>query len=243
MEENIIITEINPKNKDENGHKQIAGAILIAGILIAGAIMLRGNPMPASNNTVATNDTETEINIAKVGSSDKTLGNPNAPVTLVMYEDFQCPWCGKFVEESETTLRNTLVKEGKVQLVYRDFAFLGTESVKAAEAARCAGDQNKFWEYHDYLYSNQNGENQGNFSDDRLKSFAVTIGLNNTTFDRCLDTDKYAAAVASSRVEGNKSGVRGTPTGFILKNGKVVDVIDTYLPTATVLQKINTALK
>ena len=101
-----------------------------------------------------------------------------------MYEDFQCPFCGKFDRESEQMVRNTYVADGRVKFVYRDFAFLGPESIKAAEAARCAGDQGKFWEYHDYLFSHQNGENQGGFADPKLKSFAVGLGLNASILKR-----------------------------------------------------------
>ena len=117
------------------------------------------------------------INLQPVSSLDFTLGNPQAKVALVLYEDFQCPFCGKFFSDSEKNIRDTYVTEGSVQLVYRDFAFLGQESVKASEAARCAADQGKFWQYHDYLFTHQNGENQGNFSSLNLKLFAKEMGL------------------------------------------------------------------
>ncbi len=121
--------------------------------------------------------TISNIKLAPVTSSDFTLGNPQAKVALVLYEDFQCPFCGRFFSDSEKTIRDTYVKNGDVQFVYRDFAFLGQESIKAAEAARCASDQGKFWEYYDYLFTHQNGENQGNFSNAYLKSFAKELGL------------------------------------------------------------------
>jgi protein-disulfide isomerase len=160
-----------------------------------------------------------------------------------MYEDFQCPWCGKFDKESEQVIRNNYVKNGSVQLVYRDFAFLGPESTKASEAARCAGDQGKFWEYHDYLFAHQNGENQGNFSATNLESFAKTLGLQTTTFNQCLDAGKYTKAIADAKAEGAQAGVTGTPKGFILVNGKIADTIDGYLPLTAVTQKIDAALK
>ena len=112
-----------------------------------------------------------------ISSSDFTLGNPQAKVALVLYEDFQCPFCGRFFGDSEKSIRDTYVTNGSVQLVYRDFAFLGPESIKASEAARCAGDQGKFWQYHDYLFTHQNGENQGNFSSLNLKLFAKEMEL------------------------------------------------------------------
>jgi protein-disulfide isomerase len=116
------------------------------------------------------------VKLDPVLNSDFILGS-EAPVTVIEYSDFQCPFCGKFFRETEQTLIDSYIKEGKIRFVHRDFAFLGNESMVAAVAARCAGDQGKFWEYHDYLYSHQNGENQGNFSNINLKSFAVSLGL------------------------------------------------------------------
>lgn len=118
------------------------------------------------------------IKLAPVSSSDFILdGGSGAKVVVVMYEDFQCPFCEKFFKETEKTLIDNYIKSGKINFVYRDFAFLGPESLRAAEAARCAGEQGKFWEYHDYLYNHQNGENQGNFGDLYLKSFASELKL------------------------------------------------------------------
>lgn len=248
-------SQANPKIIEENAgviinntrggnSQQIAGAIIVAGILIAGAVLLRGNGPSVDTQAVNKGTTPpVATTVAKVTQNDRTIGNANAKVTLVMYEDFQCPFCGKFVSESETPIRNTYVADGRVQFVYRDFAFLGPESTRSAEAAMCASDQGKFWEYHDYLFSHQRGENQGNFSDPNLKSFATSLGLNGLVFNQCFDGNKYAKAVADSTTEGGNAGVRGTPKGFILKNGKVVDTIDGAVPNPTVMAKLDAALK
>jgi len=116
--------------------------------------------------------------LSPVSNSDFKLGNSTAPITIIEYTDFQCPFCGKFFQETEQTVMNDYIKAGKIELVHRDFSFLGNESTMAAEAARCAGDQGKFWEYHDYLFTHQAGENHGNFSNVNLKSFASVLGLN-----------------------------------------------------------------
>jgi protein-disulfide isomerase len=237
----------------KNNNQQIVGAIILAGVLIAGAILLKGNGTSPAPQNPGNNPVVAITAITPVGAQDRTLGNPQAKVTLVMYEDFQCPFCGKFFTESEQTIRDTYVKNGNVQLVYRDFAFLGTfvspyvaakdESVNAAESAECAGDQGKFWEYHDYLFTHQNGENKGGFSVVNLKSFAKTLGLDTTTFNQCLDSGKYAQTVADSKTEASKDGVTGTPKGFILVKGKTVATIDGAEPLAQVQQKIDAALK
>jgi len=250
MEENKL-----EKNKD-NGQKNIAGAIVIAGIIIAGAILLKGNraPIPIDNGVPITS-------LAPIGKEDRVLGNPQAKVAFVLYEDFQCPFCGaisglvsdtdaiKYLKQQVPSwtpfmpIINEHVKNGDVLFVYRDWAFLGPESIKSAEAARCALDQGKFWEYHDYLYSHQNGENKGAFSDPNLKSFAKGLGLNTVLFDQCLDGNKYTQAVTDSKTEGINAGITGTPKGFILKNGKIVATINGAEPLTMVKQKIDDALK
>ncbi len=226
-----------------NDQKQIAGAIHIVGVLIAGAILLKDSKSPTINAPVGPAVPTTTL--APVGTIDgnRIIGNPQAKVTLVLYEDFQCPFCGKFFKESEQNIREIYVKNGNVRLVYRDFAFLGPESIKASEAARCADDQGKFWNYYDYLFTHQNGENQGAFSDPNLKSFAKVLGLDTTSFNKCLDDSKYAQAIADSKTEAGTAGVTGTPKGFILKNGKVVDTIDGAIPFEIIKQKLDAALK
>jgi len=246
----------NVAEKSEGGSKlSIPMAIIIAGVLIAGAVYF--SSMKQSNTAV--DDGGTPVTLAPVDKEDRILGNSKAKVALVMYEDFQCPFCGAIAGHNESLIQSLkqreptwapfmpevmkYVENGDMKFVYRDWAFLGEESIKAAEAARCAGDQNKFWEYHDYLYSHQNGENEGNFSDANLKSFAKTLGLDSAGFDQCLDESKYAQAVADSRTEGTTAGVRGTPKGFILKNGKVVSTIDGAESLTTVKPKIDAALE
>jgi protein-disulfide isomerase len=237
-------------NANPNGPMTIAGAIIIVGILIALAIFFHGKTPTAPTPTAGGNAAAT-VQLAPVTTQDHTLGNP-AKVTLVEYADYQCPFCGKFFEENEQSIINNYVNTGKVELVYRDYAFLGPESTTSAEAAWCAGDQGKFWQYHDYLFNylwtnyygkNKEGENVGAFSDANLKSFAQKLGLDTTTFNSCLDSGKYAQAVSDATALGTKAGVQGTPKGFILVNGKTVSTIDGAEALATVTAKLDAALK
>ncbi|MBY0376540.1 DsbA family protein [Patescibacteria group bacterium] len=231
------VANVNNKN---NG--QLAGSIIVAGIIIAGAILLKGSG-PSTAQLPNTGTTPPAVAVAKIDSNDRVLGNPNAKVDLIVYEDYQCPFCGRFTKDTESVIRSSYVADGRVRFAYRDYAFLGAESTAAAMAARCANDQGKFWEYHDYLFTHQNGENQGNFNATNLLSYATSVGLDKDTFTQCLTSNKYSQAVADSTAQGNSFGVRGTPKGFILKNGKVVDTIDGAIPTATVTAKLDAALK
>lgn len=107
-----------------------------------------------------------------------------------------------------------------VRFGYWHFAFLGQESQWAAEASECAADQDAFWEYHDYLFENHGGENQGAFNQENLKRFAAELSLNTASFNECLDSGKYAQVVASQTVAAQQLGVRSTPS--FLVNGQPI---------------------
>ncbi|OGD39655.1 hypothetical protein A2608_02250 [Candidatus Azambacteria bacterium RIFOXYD1_FULL_44_10] len=219
---------------EQNNKFIIPAAIVIAGVIVAIAIFYSvGSSGPATQPTK-----NTDGSLPEVTSSDFVLGETSAPVTVVEYGDYQCPFCGKFYRETEQVIRDQYVSKGKVRWVYRDFAFLGQESTWASEAARCAADQGKFWQMHDYLYTHQNGENEGAFSKDNLKKFAKALGLDQGSFDSCLDTGKYTSAVQAETVAGGKAGVNGTPANFI--NGKLNVGA---LPTSQFVQLIEEALK
>jgi protein-disulfide isomerase len=154
------------------------------------------------------------------GQTRHFQGDQNAPVTLIEFSDFQCPYCGKFATETAQQIYDQYVKTGKLRFGYIHFTFLGEESQWAAEASECANDQNAFWQYHDYLFSHQSGENLGAFSKDNLKKFAVTLNLNADEFNQCLDSGKYTDLVKSQTSMAQNLGVSSTPTMVI--NGKVL---------------------
>ena len=192
------------------------------------------------NNTVVPNKQVAQVgdsvptadDFKALGADTRMLGNPDAPVTIAEFADFQCPFCGRFFQTTSKGIIEKYVKTGKAKFIYHDFAFLGDESNWAAEAARCAGDQGKFWQYHDYLFGHQKGENAGSFTKDHLKSFALEIGLNAGEFNNCLDSGKHAKDVTNDTEVGRKLGVTGTPTSFV--NGKIVQgaiPFDQFEPT------------
>ncbi len=144
------------------------------------------------------------------------MGDPNAPVKIDEYSDFQCPACLSFYKQTERSIVEQYVATNKVYFTYHSMgAWIGPESGAAAEAAYCAGDQGKFWDYHDILFDNWTGENVGDFSAQRLQTFGETLGLNMNDFRTCLDSHKYASQVTQDRTEGNNRGVTATPTFFI----------------------------
>ncbi len=153
----------------------------------------------------------TAVNVT-VGPNDPIKGNPNAKIAVVEFADFQCPFCERFFKDAEPQIIKDYVDTGKVKFVYKNLAFLGKESTDAANAAFCAKEQNKFWEYHDKLYNSQQGENQGAFAIDKLKAFAVSLGLNSAQFNSCLDSQKYSSKIQADMAEANKNGFNSTPS-------------------------------
>jgi len=148
---------------------------------------------------------------------DPVKGNKAAPVTIVEFSDFECPFCGKFYEETYNQLVTTYINTGKASLVFRDFPLssIHPDAQKASEASECADEQGKFWEYHNKLF-----ENQQALSIDDLKQYAKDLKLNTVKFNDCLDTGKYEDEVLKDASEGASYGVTGTPAFFI--NGRLI---------------------
>lgn len=146
-------------------------------------------------------------------------GNPDAKVSLVEWGDYQCPACAQFEQQVAPVIIDEYVNTGLITFQFRDFAFLGPESTRAAEAAACAVDQDRFWDMHSTIYANHDGENRGAYSDNRLKAMAEELGLDMAEFEPCFDDNAHESAVADSYEEGSAQGVNSTPTLQI--NGEV----------------------
>jgi protein-disulfide isomerase len=140
------------------------------------------------------------------------LGTPEAPLTLIEFSDYQCPYCRRFVETTWPALKRDYIDTGKLRHVFRDFPLdrLHPQARKAAEAARCAGEQGQYWAMHDRLF-----QHQQTLQVERLKGYARDLGLNTRAFEVCLDQGRYATAVQQDLDAGAAAGVQGTP-GFIL---------------------------
>lgn len=166
-------------------------------------------PTAPTQPTQPTEPTKVDVTVTK---DDPVRGDANAKLTIVEFADYQCPFCERFHKDVYKQILTDYVETGKAKFVYKNLAFLGQESTDAANAALCAKEQNKFWEFHDYLFDHQNGENQGAFSVDNLKKFAGAVGLAQGQFDSCLDNKKYDAQVKADNAEASKNGFNSTPS-------------------------------
>src|SRR3989344_1266321 len=200
-------------------------------------------PLPEVQNqdTIPEND-KPAIEIS--ADDDAFLGPENAKVVVVEFSDFECPFCGAAAGtrddliagfksqdsewEAAVPKLKELAEQGKIKFVFRDFPLdIHKNSQKAAEAAECAGEQGKFWEYHDRLF-----ENQGLLDINSLKVYALEIGLDINKFNECLDSEKMEDEVKKDLEDGKKYGVRGTPAFFV--NGKLISGAQSF----SVIEKV-----
>jgi protein-disulfide isomerase len=155
---------------------------------------------------------------------DAVLGNPDAPVTIIEFSDFQCPFCRKFYKETLPQIKKDYILTGKAKLVYRDFPLVQIHpgATPAAEGAECAKEQGKFWEMHDVIFDEQEKQGSGTiqFTADDVKKWAAKLGLNTSKFNQCLDSEKYKQEVEKDIADGSAAGVTGTPAIFV--NGRLI---------------------
>ena len=144
------------------------------------------------------------------------LGNPNAPIMLVEFGDYQCHFCNVHFHNTEHKLMENFIQTGKVKMIFKDFVIIGPDSVNAAHGAHCANDQGKFWEYHDILYNNWTGENNGWASSDNLLRFAQEINLDIDQWSDCMVEARYSQVITDSSNDARELGITGTPAFFVI---------------------------
>ncbi|UCD98718.1 MAG: DsbA family protein [Chloroflexota bacterium] len=210
---------VREKRRQEQKRKRIFIILAaVAAALIIAALLIYPSFRPVGEIITITP-------IERPMADGRALGDPNAPVKIEIYEDFQCPACKNFSEQIEPQIVDTYVATGEVYYVFRHFPFLDDQAVRkesdqTANASMCAADENRFWDFHDILFANWNGENQGAFSDNRLVAFAESIGLNMESFNQCFDANTHKDVIDADLQSGKDLGVTGTPSVFV--NGKLL---------------------
>lgn len=182
-------------------------ALAVGGLLAAGALRPGGVAAGPAPTPAASPSTVTALPV-----DGTSLGLASALVTIEVWADYQCPYCGLQAHGVEPSIVRDQVATGAARMVFRDFAFLGRESTDAAVAARCAGAQGRFWDYHDLLFASQQGENQGAFVRQNLLGLGRFAGLDEAAFGTCLDDPAIAKAVADETAAGRGHGIESTPT-------------------------------
>lgn len=192
-------------------------ALVLGGLIVVYAV--------SSQPKVATDTLQAPIADVPAGQANgRTLGSATAPVAVEIWSDFQCPGCRALATRIEPPIVSQFVVPGYARLVYHDAAFQGRkassswdESEQSAAGARCASDQGRFWEMHDWLFANWNGENQGGFAPARLREIAQSAELDMTAWDACMAVGDKQDAVKAETDQAVTDGINQTPT--ILLNG------------------------
>ena len=203
---------------------------IIVGIIVGGYLSF-------SISGLEPEQTQTLLTIQKLTENGSPiLGDPSATITILEWGDYQCTFCYRFHESSLKTIIIDYIDTGKVKLVFKDFPLNGPDSILAAEASYCAEDQEKYWEYHDELYTNWGGEQTGWITRDSLNQFASTIELDLKQFNTCLDEHLHKQRVMKLYQFGREVGIDATPSFLIFNNENVIKItgnqpIDVFIRT------------
>ena len=236
-----FMEEIKTSTPQQN-NLAIPGAIVIAGLAIAAAVYFGGN----NPNTYAVQPgtANTKVVLDPITEADHIIGNPNAKIIIVEYSDTECPYCKNF-HESMNQVMNEYGKDGQVAWAYRHFPLpFHTKAPKEAEATECVnklGGNEKFWEYLNKIFEITPANN--GLDPAELPKLAVSIGIDETAFNACLNSGEMKSIVDAGIASGQKAGVSGTPHSLIVVKGKVVDTINGAQPFEAVKAQIDALLK
>ena len=151
-----------------------------------------------------------------LGNGSPILGDNNAPITLVEFGDYQCHFCNVFFHTTEDKIVQKYVETGKVKIIFKDYNIIGPDSVNASHGAHCANEQGLFWEYHDILYSNWTGENNGWASSENLLKFAKEINLDLDQWSDCMINGNNSQTILASNEDARALELTGTPAFFVI---------------------------
>jgi protein-disulfide isomerase len=192
-----------------------------------------------TRGTSSTNSNTLPLFPLVVTSQNPVLGSKSAPYSILEFGDFQCPTCDYWYKTQEKIIVQNLVNPGKAKLVWFDFIIYNSDSRLAASAAYAAGEQGKFWEFHDLLYANQGQANSGWATQQLMTSFAQQLGLDLTAFTQSMTVGKYNSLLDANFRAGEQVGINGTPTFFVVgPAGQFVTVVGAQ-PFSTFQQAIN----
>lgn len=192
------------------------GVIVVLLVLLVISVFTQGFGLVKT-----TQPTTTPSNLASLTVTTgnyPALGQASAPVTIVEFSDFQCPYCGQLYSNAEQSIRTNYVDTGKAQLYFRDFPLtqIHQDAMSGAVASACANDQGKFWAMHDTLFTNQGTWSTMSNDTSTIEGYAATIGLNTATFDNCFETQQHVSEINADEQAGVSYGVQGTPGIFVI---------------------------
>ena len=214
-----LTDQIIKKNLKETRYLHMPSIALGAGIAISCLVLgiFLGNFIDEKDSQSLEELQNAQKLAALIENGSPTLGNIDAPLTLVEFGDYQCSFCKKHFVQTHDLIMKNYVATGNVKILFKDLIMTSGEgSIKAAHATHCAKDQGMFWKYHYMLYNNWEGENTGWITDDILNKFAKNIDLDMNEFSKCMSEKKWMNLISASVEDANKMGITGTPSFFLI---------------------------
>ncbi|VFJ12761.1 DsbA family protein [Candidatus Nitrosocosmicus franklandus] len=214
-----------PRGNKTNVRKVVIMAVLFGALLIGGSITAFSN-FGGNNNSSSSNPEDIQQLISNLTNpivpGAAAIGNGDAPIDIIEFGDYQCPFCARFNQETKADLISKYVDPGIVRFGFKDFVINDLPADKlstlGAEASYCAAEQDKYWEYHDEVYRNSRGENTGWVTQESLIDFARNINIPNVSeFADCLQSHKYNSIVVENDIFAKNLGLTSTPTFLIMK--------------------------
>ncbi|WP_428327026.1 DsbA family protein [Nitrosopumilus sp.] len=158
------------------------------------------------------------VNINEIRQVSHALGSDSAPITIIEFGDFQCPFCSEWYIETGQELNEKYVFTNQVELIFIDYPFLGPDSYPTAHASYCAEEQNRYWDFHEILYLNQGATNDGWANSENIRDFANQIGLDLEQYDQCMSSNAFSEKLDTSLELGNTYDITQTPTFIVVNN-------------------------
>ena len=214
-----LTDQIIKKNLKETRYLHMPSIALGAGIAISCLVLgiFLGNFIDEKDSQSLEELQNAQKLAALIENGSPTLGNIDAPLTLVEFGDYQCSFCKKHFVQTHDLIMKNYVATGNVKILFKDMIVTpGKDSIHAAHATHCAKDQGMFWEYHYMLYNNWEGENTGWITDDSLNKFAENIDLNMNEFSKCMTEKKWMNLINASQEDAKIMGIGGTPSFFLI---------------------------
>jgi protein-disulfide isomerase len=191
--------------REKRQKQQLTQRITIGVIVLVGALLVAFALILPSLNQAPIQTAELK---ARPQADFNRMGDPNAPITITEFSDYKCGHCATFALQTEPQLIEEFIATGQVHFVYRSMGGWSPQSLLAIEASYCAGDENKFWEFHDLVFINQ----PSTFNNSLMNQFARELGLDESAFNACLTSGKYTDLANQDGLDGSGLGVQGTPT-------------------------------
>ena len=229
----------------------IGAAIAAAIILVPFFIIYLQTDSPASDTSITGIPTNAALDPPPpkpsiellISNASSPLGNIDAPITLVEFGDYQCGFCHRYFVQTEPAIISQYVDTGLVKILFKDFIIIGPDSITAAHAAQCGGEQDLFWEFHDAIYQSFKGERTGWASNQAMSQIASMInGLDEQQWIECMNEQKYINTINASSSDARTLGLDGTPAFYLISQDGQIELLRGAKPLAEFQATINSMI-